>query len=383
MVGGDSGCRDRGGVELLDGAGRRQGFHEVACNVNGPSNLCPSDAVALCLAPLAPVASLAPGACRRALPPCDPDIPPTNGIVSTFPASNSPLGIAFDGASTWVANSGSNHVTVLRPNGTQTFDLPAGGKPLGIAFDGKNMWVTTDSSDVLVLSLPGATLRTVDTTPMPVDPSHPGPANTNLRGIAFDGTNMWVTSATAGTVTVLDPNGAILNTVTLTEGALGIAFDGKNMWVANQYDGTVSVLDPKGVPVVPSFTLPSGPSGTVPHATGIAFDGESMWVSDDNDPGSAIRYSTKPSSIGTQVGSPSPVGTYPSRIAFDGANMWVTNFGSADVTELSLTGAKLDTFTVCGYPTGIAFDGTHMWVANFRNYNVDGQVSGDGYVTEL
>jgi hypothetical protein len=61
----------------------------------------------------------------------------------------------------------------------------------------------------------------------------PGP-----RGIAFDGTNMWVTTAD-GTVTELGPSGATIGT--FDESGTATAFDGTNMWVTTG-DGTVIEL---------------------------------------------------------------------------------------------------------------------------------------------
>ncbi|MGB1083778.1 MAG: hypothetical protein ACPG1B_04135, partial [Ilumatobacteraceae bacterium] len=61
-------------------------------------------------------------------------------------------------------------------------------------------------------------------------------------GIAFDGTNIYVTNYVDDTVSVIDPN---TNTVTATinvgDGPYGIAFDGTNIYVTNYVDDTVSV----------------------------------------------------------------------------------------------------------------------------------------------
>jgi DNA-binding beta-propeller fold protein YncE len=50
--------------------------------------------------------------------------------------------VAFDGASIWVGNIGSNNVTKLRASdGTVLGTFPVGFFPLGVAFDGANIWV--------------------------------------------------------------------------------------------------------------------------------------------------------------------------------------------------------------------------------------------------
>ena len=64
----------------------------------------------------------------------------------------------------------------------------------------------------------------------------------NPKGIAFDGTNMWVTNESENSVTKISPVGiAVTYTVT---GATprGIAFDGTNMWTANSGDNSVTKI---------------------------------------------------------------------------------------------------------------------------------------------
>ncbi len=57
--------------------------------------------------------------------------------TTSFAVQNSPSSVAFDGANIWVANSGSNTVSKVRPSdgpilGTYT----VGTSPQGLAFDG-------------------------------------------------------------------------------------------------------------------------------------------------------------------------------------------------------------------------------------------------------
>jgi len=42
----------------------------------------------------------------------------------------------------------------------------------------------------------------------------------------------------------------------------------------------------------------------------------------------------------------------------------VSNYGSNNVTKLSLTGTNLGNFAVGNNPIGVAFDGAFIWVAN-------------------
>jgi len=64
---------------------------------------------------------------------------------------------------------------------------------------------------------------------------------TNPHGVAFDGSNIWVTSE-AGTVTKLRAvDGANLASYNVGCGANDVAFDGTNMWIATEC-GTVKKL---------------------------------------------------------------------------------------------------------------------------------------------
>ena len=63
---------------------------------------------------------------------------------------SSPLGVAFDGANIWVANSQSNAVTKLRASDGSNLDTFAVGTgPQGVVFDGVNIWVTNSTSNTI------------------------------------------------------------------------------------------------------------------------------------------------------------------------------------------------------------------------------------------
>ena len=67
----------------------------------------------------------------------------SGAVVGTYPAVNSPQGIAFDGANIWVANAGNNTVTkLLASTGAIVGSYHVGNGPRGVAFDGNNIWVT-------------------------------------------------------------------------------------------------------------------------------------------------------------------------------------------------------------------------------------------------
>jgi len=61
--------------------------------------------------------------------------------VAEFAVGNFPLRAAFDGSYVWITNFGDGTVTKLRPNdGTQNV-YSVGPNPTGIAYDGASIWV--------------------------------------------------------------------------------------------------------------------------------------------------------------------------------------------------------------------------------------------------
>ena len=61
--------------------------------------------------------------------------------------------------------------------------------------------------------------------------------------VAFDGTNIWVTNYSSGTVSKINPvSNTVTATVTVGTNPSGVAFDGTNIWVTNVGSGTVSKI---------------------------------------------------------------------------------------------------------------------------------------------
>src|SRR5262245_6615008 len=92
-----------------------------------------------------------------------------------------------------LAGQNASAIALLRwysVNQTAQFPLPGGGT--GVAFDGASIWVAITDSGVVTK------LRASDGLLMGIFPVINGPF-----GIAFDGANMWVTSVTGNTVTKL------------------------------------------------------------------------------------------------------------------------------------------------------------------------------------
>lgn len=182
-------------------------------------------------------------------------------------------------------------------------------------------------------------------------------------GMCFDGTNVWVTNQTDGSVTIINAVSAtVVNTITgVGSGPVACVYDGQHIWVANQTGANVTELndsDGSIATTVGGFNAPAG----------IAFDGSNIWVT--NSASNTVSAFSAASGNAALSGSPFAVGTAPLGIASDGKNMWIANSGSASVSELSASGGLLQTVTVGTTPTGVAFDGQHVWVSNAGSSSV-------------
>jgi len=197
----------------------------------------------------------------------DPLLP--GGAVTTV-ASNlgdGAVGIAFDGSKIWTANGNG---TVSRVDPATGFipwavvTSPGFVSPLGILYDGANMWVTDAGAGTLVkLNSTAGILQTVT-------------VGTNPGFASYDGTNIWVPNGTSNSVSIVRvSNGTVL--ATLTGNGLnnpkGAIFDGQRVLVTNYDGGTVSLF--KAADLTTLGVVNVG-AGTLPYWGGS--DGVNTWI---------------------------------------------------------------------------------------------------------
>jgi len=267
-------------------------------------------------------------------------------LTTQFTVGNAPVGVAFDGANIWVANSGADSLTKIRANdGFVLGQFSVGSKPFFPVFDGANVWVTNlnGNSVTKVRASDGVTLGTFAVGLRPV-------------GITFDGANVWVTNAADNTVMKLRASdGARLGTFVTGNNPAGLVFDGANIWVSNELASSVTKLRASDGAALGTF-----PVGSTPFL--MAFDGGNIWVANSGANSVTKLRAADGANLGTFT-----VGNGPSAIAFDGNSIWVTNqgTGSNSVTKLRASdGATVGTFPAGISPGGVAFDGANIWVAN-------------------
>jgi hypothetical protein len=106
----------------------------------------------------------------------------------------------------------------------------------------------------------------------------------------------------------------------------GIAFDGSNLWVANRDDNNVTELRASDGAVVRTIAVKSAPDG-------VLFDGANIWVVNQGDNLKVDGSVTKLNPTNGAILGIFPVGRHPSTGAFDGANIWVANTHDNTVTK--------------------------------------------------
>src|SRR5579864_4749807 len=121
---------------------------------------------------------------------------------------NSPSGLAFDGTSLWVTQTGSSQVTKIRPwDGTVlgTFDIGAeGANPASITFDGSNLWVAAQDGSVRKLrAADGAVLGSYT-------------LGGTSSALVFDGANIWTAAASKDNVAQISSKQGNLTLATIT-----------------------------------------------------------------------------------------------------------------------------------------------------------------------
>ncbi len=190
------------------------------------------------------------------------------------------------------------------------------------------------------------------------DPGRPATVavGSGPRGVAFDGTHVWVTATWADQVWKIDPTtNSVVTAVGVGDGPIGIAFDGSHMWVANRDADSVSRID-----VTTNAVSAPIPVGADPD--GIAFDGSHVWVANT---GAGANSLTK-IDVSTSTPVTVPLGFSPAGLAFDGSRLWVANIGGANVVRID----PATTLAVGGPvgtnagPSALAYDGTNLWVAH-------------------
>lgn len=173
-----------------------------------------------------------------------------------------PAGVAVNAATGHLYVANLSGIRVFNLDGSLVTSVPLGTRGFGVAVhpDGHRFYVTLPNTNQLALidAGPSFSFTTVG-------------VGTTPQGVAVspDGKRVYVSNYGGGNVTILDENGAVVNTVTVGMNPYGVQVspDGSHVFVANWGSGSVSVIDampPFAVTTVARF------SGRAPVAFGIS-----------------------------------------------------------------------------------------------------------------
>jgi YVTN family beta-propeller protein len=282
-------------------------------------------------------------------------------LAGTYYGFSQPGGMIFDGSNIWVehVNGSAYSVDKIQVSDNKkmgTFALPGASLPSG--FDGVNVWMADHqpSSNKMYLvpaatGLPYATACTLQTS-----------SGTQIKypnRAVFDGKYMWVSTDTdlvAKVAFSTNPYaGCSVQCVSqdLGDRVYGLAYDGANIWATTALANTVVKLNSDSS---------TGPTISVPgEPIGITFDGTYLWTA--NFANSTVSQISRTSNSVTNNYN---VGSGPWWIAYDGQNVWTTNYTASSVSKVPVSGGAATTFPACGSgsstPLGVTFDGAHVWV---------------------
>ena len=227
---------------------------------------------------------------------------------------------------------------------------PTGGGPRGLAFDGTNIWITNSASGTVSKMYPANGSR-VDY-----------PTGNSPWGVAFDGTNIWIANNGSGTVSKMNPTNGTRVDYPTGDWPRGVAFDGTSIWIANYASGTVWKMNPA------DGTRVDYPTGNNPQS--VAFDGTNIWVTNN---GSGTVSKMNPTN-GTRVDYPTV--DRPWGVAYDGTSIWITNLFANTVSKMNpVNGTRVD-YATGDSPQGVAFDGINIWITNYLSDTVSKLIPG-------
>ena len=265
--------------------------------------------------------------------------------ATTFQTGNWPVSMAYDGKNIWVGNVFENSLAKLDPkSGNILFKVSTADEPYEVLKAGNHIWESNfNTNSVSKYALDGTLAGTYST-------------GSGACGLAYVGTNIWVTNFLGNTITKLDAGtGAVLGTFSSGgTNPYSLTFDGKALWAIN-VDGNVTKMDTDG------HILATTNVGLWAHSA--AYDGKNLWVTVGST-NQVAKVDTASSSVMGLYGSG---GSNPDGICFDGKSLWVANTDSVANIDPS-TGAVIRTISIANtanpYAAKIIFDGSSVWTSD-------------------
>jgi YVTN family beta-propeller protein len=283
--------------------------------------------------------------------------PTTNTVTRSIPLDARPTSIATEPTGVWVLNRGSATLSEIDPGTLKRVKtIGLGGYPSSLIVSGRMAWVedaatgavsgiNLDDGRVIRRELGsarrtaptiGATLvaadhliwatrswppalvpvaRTMTRIFPPPRPRRESIALPDIASAAAANGDVWITSSTSGTVSVVHPqDGGLVAHIPVGRSPAALALGGGAAWVASVGNNTVSRIDPTVFRIVAKIRLTSAP-------TALAFDpaDHALWVA-SRAGGTVTRIDARSNRVVETL----RIGNEPAGLAVGHGRVWVT-----------------------------------------------------------
>ncbi len=294
----------------------------------------------------------------------------SNSVIATFNVGSGPNAIAYDPSNYYIyvaTSNGVNLISTSQNNPGSSAGSISMSSPTGIAYDAANnyMYVSSDSNNIYVINL--NIYQTINN----------GGYSSAITSV---GSTIYVTNGSSNTVEAIytDASSVDKGSSMITVGAnpYGIASDPANnyVYVTNLGSNTVSVIS--GTSVTATISVGAQPRG-------VAYDNvnKDMYVA--NSGSNTVSVINSSNSVISIIS----VGNNPYGVAFDSENtyIYVTDSGSNKVSVLSSHNSLVTRTLPVGGSAGIAYCPTNneMYFANFVSSNITVLTSTNSVLTIL
>lgn len=260
-------------------------------------------------------------------------------------------------------------VTDSNPAETQSFTV--GTEPTYSVWSGNNLYVANQGDGtVSILDDQGTVSDTIQTNGVPV-------------AMVWDGARLWVAdfgtdSKPGNTVTLYDAAGKKLSTIKVGKQPISMSYDPDHLltWIALYGDDKIIAVDARGK-IVHSIDVSS--DGHNPNT--VLWTSNQLWATlqgTDQAPDQTVLAIDLSSATITNTIT---VGSAPADLAWDDADqrLFVANNADGTITALAADGTVIGTYTVGTSPNALAWDGTTLWVT-LGTENTVAALSKDGQI---
>ena len=271
----------------------------------------------------------------------------TRKIVATVPVGASPaqMAVSPDRGSVYIANTGSDTVSVLNTadNTVATaIALPRGSKPIDVAADPSGRYLyTADGGSNRVSVLDIRTKRVVASVRVGTQPLS--------VAVAPDGGTVYAANSGSGDVSVIDARTKrVVRSIPTGRFPSGVAItpDGASVYVTNELSG-VTVIDAGKGTVQARLREPS------PFSVAMSPDGDRAYIAGLG-PGTVTIIDTGTHRVSSTV-SVGPYGTDPFTVRAGGDAVYVTNQGAGTLSVIDPSTSRVTATIATGNsPYGIA-----------------------------